>query len=99
MPRGLGLGQHARGQVGARDPEARRGHHRKILARPARRVQDGPAGRDETEHPRHPGPLRFRGVLVLVVGGRFPVVGGVERRPEFGQPRSPVHDCSLPPQR
>ena len=52
-----GPGQHARRLVSARDPVAGRSQHRKVLARPARRIQHSPAGRDQAQNPGHPFPL------------------------------------------
>ena len=83
--------QHARRLVSARDPVAGRSQHRKVLTRPARRIQHSPAGRDQTQHPGHPFPLHVPGMPLIVIGSRLGVVGGGKRRPAFSQPLLPLH--------
>jgi hypothetical protein len=94
-----GPGQHARRLVSARDPVAGRRQHRKILARPARRIQHSPAGRDQTQHPGHPVPLHVPGILLVAIGGRLGVPGDGKRRPPSSQPHLPLHAAPQPPRR
>jgi Pyridoxal-phosphate dependent enzyme len=88
---GPGLGQHARRLVRAHYPVASRGDHRKVLARPARRIEHDSARLDQAQRPGHPFPLDVRGVLVLVVVGCLCIVDGDDRRLAFSQPFLPVH--------
>jgi hypothetical protein len=92
MPRARGPGQHARGQVSARDPVTGRGQHREVLARPARRVQDCPVGRDQAQHPGHPCPLHLPGVLVIAIRSH---VASSSKPPESSVPQSRQADSPI----
>jgi len=77
--------------INASDPEAGRGDHGEVLARPAWRVQHHAAGRHQLQQLGDPFPLPIRRIFVLVAVLSLVVIDRHDGRLPLSQPRSPVH--------
>jgi hypothetical protein len=92
---GPGLGQHARGLVGAGDAVPGRGHEGEVLSCAAGRVQDAGGGWAGAQQPGRPASLRLGAVDLLVVGGGVLVVAGEDGCTPLVQPRQPARAASV----